>query len=159
MVPRILPSPVRLVADGLVALPPPPLPSSSFAMPKSRIFGRRSGRTMMLSGLRSRWMTPSLWASASPSAISAAMRRASESGRGFPSMSCRRVRPSTYSMTMYVLPSDSLTSWTAAMVGWLTAAAARASRRKRRRSFSSEVRAGRRILMATWRLSRVSRAL
>ena len=44
----------------------------SFAMPKSRTFTTPSAsRTMMFSGLRSRWTTPIRWASLSPRAASA----------------------------------------------------------------------------------------
>ena len=37
-------------------------PASSLAIPKSMIFGRPEGRTMMFAGLMSRWTTRCAWA-------------------------------------------------------------------------------------------------
>ena len=73
--------------------------SSAFANPKSSTLTVPSSLTLMLAGLRSRWMTPASCAASSASAICLAMGRASSSGIGPRLMRSARVGPSTSSRT------------------------------------------------------------
>ena len=59
-------------------------PANAFASPKSSTFTLPSGVTLMLAGLRSRWMTPFSCAASSASAIWSASFRASSTGIGPP---------------------------------------------------------------------------
>jgi len=71
----------------------------------------------------------------------------------------RSVSPSTSSMAMKTRPSASPISYTAAMFGWVMAAADRASRRKRRRRPGSLSKALGKTFSATlrWSFSSVAR--
>ena len=73
--------------------------SRAFANPKSRIFGLPSGVIMMLSGFKSRWMTPSSCAASSPSAIWPKSASASSMGTGPFAIRSANVSPSTNSIT------------------------------------------------------------
>src|SRR2546428_14060532 len=57
-------------------------PDTARAIPKSVMTAPPSDRMRMLSGFRSRWMTPWLWAKPRALAISVAMRRMSASASG-----------------------------------------------------------------------------
>ena len=129
----------------------------SLARPKSRIFTRPSRVTKMFSGFRSRWTIPFSCAAASPRAICARTRWPCAPER-------RRPRAPRAASAPRGAPNDVGRALVGAdvvdggMFGWLRAAAARASCSKRRsRSASAENDAGS-TLMATSRLSRVSRA-
>ena len=95
-VPRIIPAPVISAGEVIVAIcetsfPPAcpaeaaslrrRVPSIAFARPKSSIFTRPSGRTLIFAGLRSRWMIPCSCAASSASAICLAIGSASSSWR------------------------------------------------------------------------------
>ena len=74
-VPRICPTPV-IIASVVIAgdwdnptAPGAAGASANFARPKSSTFTVPSGRTLMLAGFRSRWMTPFSCAASSASAI------------------------------------------------------------------------------------------
>ncbi len=133
--------------------------SCSRARPKSRIFAPPSGDSITLAGFRSRWMTPSecAWTNALESwrAMSTTCM-----GVGGPCrMRAASVAPRTYSMTMCTPSSDSSTSYTAAMWGWFSRAAARASRSIfRRSSEASDPAVPERVFRATRRCRRVSSA-
>ena len=70
---------------------------ASLARPKSSTFTVPSGRSLMLAGLRSRWMIPCSWAASSASAISLAMGSASSTAKGPCAIRSARVGPSTSS--------------------------------------------------------------
>ena len=88
-----------------------PPPSIVRASPKSISATRPCWSRMMLLGFRSRWMTPSAWAAASPAQACRMMSSASAAGN-FPRWASRlrRSRPSMYSMVMNLIPLDSCTS-------------------------------------------------
>ena len=65
--------------------------SSALASPKSSTFTTPSARSLMLAGLRSRWMIPCSWAASSASAICLAMGRASSSGIAPRAMPLRQI--------------------------------------------------------------------
>ena len=71
------------------------------AIPKSMMWAFPPSSTMMFWGLRSRWTTPSAWASASPSLTCRAIETAFPTGI-WPifRMSFFRSSPATYSMVM-----------------------------------------------------------
>ena len=62
------PAPGDMYSGVPIITLPPSFPLADRAIPKSMIRALPSLSIMMFCGLRSRWMTPSLWASASPSA-------------------------------------------------------------------------------------------
>ena len=86
------------------------------ATPKSRIFTRLPGASMMFSGLISPWMMPFSWAACRPSQHWMAMEKNSSVEMGRVSR-WRKVSPSTYSMTSQSSPSCSRTSWIAPTLG------------------------------------------
>jgi hypothetical protein len=88
-----------------------------FARPKSRIFARPSGVSMMLSGFKSRCAIPAACAAASPSAICTAMSRTFFSGIGPRWITPRNVSPGTSSETINPGCSWSATSKIATMFG------------------------------------------
>jgi hypothetical protein len=72
------------------------------AMPKSITFTSPFGVSITLAGLMSRWMMPARWLYSKASRTSAAISSARSGRIRRPSRSTsRRVRPSTYSITMY----------------------------------------------------------
>ncbi len=72
------------------------------AMPKSITLTSPFGVNMTLAGLMSRWMMPARWLYSSASSTSAVISSARSGRIRRPSRSTsRRVRPSTYSITMY----------------------------------------------------------
>ena len=88
-VPRMTPTWVMaglMIVGDIVSAPAlsgPPAPgSASLARPKSSTFTVPSGRTLMLAGLRSRWMMPCSCAASSASTICRAIGSASSSGSG-----------------------------------------------------------------------------
>src|SRR5215213_7732819 len=105
------------------------------AMPKSASLTRPSGATITLAGLTSWWTIPAAWAASSAS-TSCSPARAAAAGSSGPdrSTSSRRVGAGTSSMTRNRRPSASTTSWMVTNPGWLSRAAARASRSARSRS-------------------------
>jgi hypothetical protein len=77
----------------------------ALAMPKSITLTMPSGVSITLPGLTSRWMIPRAWAAASALHTSEAI-SAARSGISGPSprITSRRVRPSTNSITMKLVP-------------------------------------------------------
>ncbi len=130
----------------------PSLVPAARAMPKSVTFTWPCGVRRMLPGFTSRWTTPLRWAKPSAPAMSEA-RSAARLGYSGPSawIASRRLRPSTYSMTMKYVPSSSPQSKTATMLGWFRLAADCASRRKRCTKAGSRANSGKRTLSATRR--------
>jgi hypothetical protein len=113
----------------------------------------------MLAGLTSRCTSPAAWAASRAEATAETIAAARATGSG-PSRrtSVPTSPPGTYRMAMNSTPSASPASNTGIMCGSSTAAADRDSRTKRRRKASSVASAGERILSATCRCSRSSRA-
>ena len=76
------------------------------AMPKSVTFARPSSSTMTFCGLKSRWMTPRRCAKRAARRIWI-VRSIARAGSSAPCSrtSCLSVRPSTYSIAMYGVPS------------------------------------------------------
>ena len=147
----------------------------SLATPKSRILTCPSLVTNTLAGLRSRWMIPFSCAAARPCAIWTAVSTALRTARPPFLSRSRRVSPSSSSETMYETvtggspggtrlppsragagPAATPTSNTARMLGWLSAATARASRSNRRNRSGSVASSGGKTLIATSRPSRGS---
>ena len=136
------------------------------AMPKSITFTAPVGVSITLAGLMSRCTMPAWWEYPSAERTPAVISTASSIGTACPSRRMSRtVCPSTYSITMNgtcdTAPVSSVmmsspVSYTATTEGWLSEAAACASRRKRAWKDGSRARSERRILMATVRPSRVS---
>ena len=88
--------------------------------------------TKMFSGFRSRCTIPRACAAASPSRDLRRRSRARAAAAAVRARaSPRSVSPSSSSVTMYGVPSCVPKSWIVTMFGWLSAAAARASRSKR----------------------------
>ena len=111
-----------------------------------------------VAGLMSRWMTPCACADASALAD---LLRDLDARPGMKRAAAVRksasVRPSTNSMTMYCMPPSAPVSKTQTMFGWLSRAAACASRRNRSTKLASSANCGGRILIATVRSEHVSR--
>jgi hypothetical protein len=84
----------------------------------------------MLTGLMSRRTIPSLCAASSASAIWTAFSSSCSSGSALDSKRCFRVWPLSISITMNCSPPSSAISWMVRILGWFSAEAARASRRK-----------------------------
>lgn len=70
-------------------------------MPKSVSTARPSSAKSTLSGLRSRWMTPTAWAAARAAAISRPTRVTPGIGSGPASSTAARLLPSTSSIVKY----------------------------------------------------------
>ena len=130
--------------------------SIAFASPKSNTLTVPSSRTLMLAGLRSRWITPASWAASSASAICFTIGSASSSGIGPSAIRSARVGPSTNSSTSARVPSASSIPWIWAMLGWLRLARICASRLNRASRSGSAAKASGRSFRATSRLSCVS---
>src|SRR3989454_5618565 len=113
-----------------------PGPSSSFAdkraRPKSRIFSRPSSVRKRFSGLRSRCTMPRACAAARPRASWSASPCTWEGGSRGPSITVRKVCPSSSSVTRNGTPSCSPRSYTASTFGCSSAPAVCASCSKRR---------------------------
>ena len=78
------------------------------AMPKSVTLARSSSSTMTLCGLKSRWMIPRRCAKRAARRICTVRSTARCEGSGPSStMICLSVRPATYSIAMYYVPSHS----------------------------------------------------
>ena len=138
--------------------PPAASPAYALARPKSRTLTLPSGVILTLAGLRSRWTMPFSWASSSASAICFATSRASSIAIGPRLRRTARSSPSTSSSTRNGLLSASSKPWMAAMLGWLREARTWASRLKRASRSGSPATLAGRTLIATSRLSFVSRA-
>ena len=114
-VPRIIPACViaGVVIVGACDMPGDiaPVGSSAFARPKSSTFTTPSGRSLMLAGLRSRWMMPCSCAASRASAICLAMGSASSTGIAPWAIRSASVGPSTSSMTRALAPSASSRPW------------------------------------------------
>ncbi len=136
----------------------PPAGSIALARPKSSTFTVPSARTLMLAGLRSRWTMLSSCAASSASAICFAIGNTSVSGIGPRAMIADRSSPSASSMTSARTGPDSSMPWIPAMLGWFSAASVCASRVKRTSRSASSAKTSGRTLIATSRLSFVSRA-
>jgi len=142
-VPRIKPAcviaGVVIVADcewlGDIA----PTGSIAFARPKSSTFTVPSARTLILAGLRSRWIIPCSCAASSARAICCAMGRASSSAIGPWPIRSAKVGPSTNSITSARTPSPFSSPWMMAIFAWFSDARVLASR-SRRASRSASVR-------------------
>ena len=164
-VPRMAPAEVaKPVDDSLVNSA-----ACIFARPKSSTFTTGAScraesvrASITLPGFRSRWTKPARWAAARASASCVAIRNVSSSDRGFPSPwranRAASVSPSRCSITRNSTPSTDPTSCRVQMLGWDNPPIVRASRSKRARC-SGSARRGGRILIATVRSNRVSRAL
>ena len=120
-------------------------------MPKSIILMEPSASSMMFWGLTSRWTMPLAWACSSAARIWVAKCTVSFQVRAPPR--CLRysfsVMPSIYSMTMYCILSDTETSYTLTMLGWLRMEMALDSFLKRRTSSSLSINSSFRTLTAT----------
>ncbi len=130
------------------------------ARPKSSTFTRPSSRIITFSGLTSRWMMRASCAAESAEAMSMSQRsRCATSGSAAPTKS-RSERPLTSSMAMKESSPASPTSKIDTALGWSSAAAVRASRRKRltRSIDSASPSWAWRTLSATLRPRRPSRA-
>jgi len=135
------------------------------AMPKSASLAGPTSGTITLPGLTSRWTMPASWAmsSAASSSTPIAAARAGDSGPVARTTSSR-VGADTSSMTRYAVavPASASTSKTVVTDGWLSCAAARASRMTRARiaSCSAAGTEGGKLtsFSATSRPSRSSRA-
>ena len=134
--------------------------SDARAMPKSVTFtifsgAVPSGPSSTLPGFTSRCTMPLACACARAAATCSPMRAASRTGNGPRSRTtCRRLGPSTYSITRNAWSSCSSQSYTLTTFGWFRRAAARASRRKRSRELDAASRLG--SLTATSRSRRRS---
>ena len=136
--------------------------SWSEAMPKSASLTRPLGETMTLAGLTSWWTIPARWAASSASRSSSPIRAAAPCPTG-PDRSTRsrRVGASTSSMTRNRRSSASTASWRVTTPGWLSRAAALASRSARSRNAPARLRrppGSSTSLTATGRPSRTSSA-
>ncbi len=124
------------------------------AIPKSMTFTSPVGVIITFAGLMSRCTSPARCANdkpaATPSAISAA--RSGSSGPSSRMMS-ERLRPCTYSMTMYWMSPSEPVSKTLTTLGWFSAAAAWASRRNRSTNVASLANWRERTFTATGRSS------
>ena len=93
--PRIMPAcviaGVVMVGDCDTSATCAPAGSIAFARPKSSTFTVPSGRTLMLAGLRSRWMMPCSCAASSASAICFAIGSASSSGMAPRAIRCDEI--------------------------------------------------------------------
>ena len=136
----------------------PTIPAFLLASPKSRIRAKVAWARTTFSGLMSRCTKPFWWAAERPSAIWAAISADSVGGIGPRFKRARSVSPATYSETAYRTPSCSPTSKSGTTFGCESAATARASFSKRRTLSGSPAWAAVRILTATSRWSRVSKA-
>ncbi|OFW06935.1 MAG: hypothetical protein A3I61_02800 [Acidobacteria bacterium RIFCSPLOWO2_02_FULL_68_18] len=76
----------------------------SLARPKSSTLTVPSGRTLMLAGFKSRWMTPASWADSSASTICRAIVSVSSTGIGPRAIRSASVGPSTNSMANACTP-------------------------------------------------------
>jgi len=128
-------------------------------MPKSITRACRCASIMMLDGLRSRCTMPAWWAACKPSSTST-MRATASCGVQRP---CRarcsaRVRPGTYSKTMYGCAPCTSASNTGTMQGWARRPTWRASRSHCSSTDGSWSCMGRMSLMATSRCRRGSSA-
>ena len=109
--------------------------SWSEAIPKSASLARPSAVTMTFAGLTSWWTIPARWAASRASTSSSPTRAAAAHPTGpDPSTRSRRVGASTSSMTRNSRSSASTTSWRVTTPGWLSRAAALASRSARSRN-------------------------
>src|SRR4051812_47970761 len=109
---------------------------TTWATPKSASLAKPapaagSATTMTFCGLTSRWITPRSCACASASQSAAPIRATSRSAIALARTSSARVRPRTSSETRYTSCSSYASSYMATMPGWLSRAAARASRSTR----------------------------
>ncbi len=105
-VPTTIPSWVRSVVSRDRPAPEAP-PDSALARPKSRTFTAPLGVSLMLAGLRSRWMTALSCAASKASAICLAMTSASRTWKGPAAMRSASVGPSTSSSTNAGTPFES----------------------------------------------------
>ena len=139
------------------------LSATARAMPKSITLTAPARVIMTFPGFTSRCTMPLRWEKSSAAQTSATISIARR-GISRPSAlsTSRRVRPSTYSMTMYgwepLWPmTSSPVSYTATIAGWFSEAAACASRRNRAWNDGSRARSARSTLTATSLPSRTSR--
>ncbi len=140
-------------------VPVVPSPPSARAMPKSRTLTSPPPVSTMFAGLMSRCTSPAACATSSASQTAAAMRTASPSGSGPAwSRTCRRVGPTTSSITMNAEVPSTPESNTVTSRGWLSRAACRASRSNRARNPGSAAYCGLSTLTATSRPSTSSLA-
>ncbi len=128
------------------------------ASPKSATFTCPEASTRMFSGLRSRWMMPLPWAKSMARHTWTMIFTADWGSMAPPAMSSRRLRPSTYSMTKYQVPSTCPRSMMLTMLGCERLASAEASFSKRATKSSLLARCRARTFTATSRPSESWRA-
>ena len=118
------------------------------------IIASSSAPIMMLAGFRSRWTTPTLWASTRPETTAREMRSTFGTGSRPSRLNIvERSAPSTYGIVMYLIPSISPRSWMRTTFLWVTWRASSSSRLNRRSTsaaaLASAITSGRMTLMAT----------
>ncbi len=128
-VPSVDPGRVRCAA--VASSEPAASSPNTFARPKSRSFASPRSVTNTFAGFRSRCRIPAAWAASSASATCEPSSSTRSVGNGRPDTRCLSVWPCIRSMAMKGFPSCSPRSYTTQMWGWLSAEAARASRRNR----------------------------
>ena len=147
-----------IVGDAVTSALGAEMGSSAFARPKSSTFTVPSDRSLIFAGLRSRWMIPCSWAASSASAICRAIGRASSSGIGPCAMRSASVGPSTSSSTSAADAVRFFESVDAADVRMIERRERLGFALKARHRSGSCANVSGRILIATSRSSRVSRA-
>ena len=135
--PRIIPR-IVIAGDVMVGefargsatrLSPIPDPgSSALASPKSSTFTTPSARSLMLAGLRSRWMIPCSCAASSASAICLRDRQRLVEGQRAAGEALRQILALDQLHHQRATPPLSSRPWMWAMFGWFSAASVWASR-------------------------------
>ena len=144
---------------AVAVIPDPSSGTSRFAMPKSMRRTEPAASSITLPALRSRWMIPASWMACSASATWIATSNASAVGsRPRWRRIWRRLRPSTYSMTMNRSAPAWPYSWMPHTFRWRIRRASLISERKRRAASSDPAISVRSSLIATTSSSSRSRA-